>query len=253
MYKMEDIVMEKIESFYEEYEDMFEEYLENARENLKKSNEEYVKLRNEYNKILDENENLTWILETQPEFPYSPNPYLLIDRTYKNYNYIREKHYQNKGSILYLIFYYEKLFGINTENVSKSNMTRMTPELIKEIKQMDEYSNQAIILANHKINTEEQLNEFEKEAYKKLAPLKSERENLWKKHKKARTDDDRKLIEKQIAEISKRITPLAEKIRHCKNIQKRMEKIKKFELHQQLENEKKEFEKEQIKKKQDRF
>ena len=131
-------------------------------------------------------------------------------------------------------------------------MTRMTPELIKEIKQMDEYSNQAIFLANHKINTEEQLNEFEKEAYKKLAPLKSERENLWKKHKKARTDDDRKLIEKQIAEISKRITPLAEEIKHCKNVQKRMEQIKKFELHQKLENEQKQFEKEQEKKKRDR-
>ena len=186
------------------------------------------------------------ILETQPEFPYSPNPYLLINRTYKNYNYIREKHYQNKGSILYLIFYYEKLFGINTENVSKSNMTRMTPELIKEIKQMDEYSNQAIFLANHKINTEEQLNEFEKEAYKKLAPLKSERENLWKKHKRAKTDDDRTLIEKQIAEISKRITPLAEEIKHCKNVQKRMEQIKKFELHQKLEKERKQFEKENL-------
>ena len=29
----------------------------------KKSNEGYIKLRNEYNKILDENKNLTWILE----------------------------------------------------------------------------------------------------------------------------------------------------------------------------------------------
>lgn len=55
--------MEKIESFYKEYEDMFEEYLENSRRYLKDNNEKYAELKNEYNKILEQNENLTWILE----------------------------------------------------------------------------------------------------------------------------------------------------------------------------------------------
>ena len=58
-------------------------------------------------------------------------------------------------TILYLIFHYKKLFGIKTENDLKSNITRITPELIKEIKQMDEYSNQAELLATNNINTEE--------------------------------------------------------------------------------------------------
>lgn len=80
------------------------------------------------------------ILETQPEFPYSPEPYLLIHKTYKNYNKLKERYYQNKGSILYLIFHYEKLFGISIENVLKSNITKMTPELLNEIKKMDEFS-----------------------------------------------------------------------------------------------------------------
>ena len=34
------------------------------------------------------------ILETQPEFPYSPEPYLLIHKTYKSYNKLKEKYYQ---------------------------------------------------------------------------------------------------------------------------------------------------------------
>ena len=55
--------MEKIESFYKEYEDMFEEYLEIVRANLKNTNEKYAQLRNEYHKLLDENENLSCVLE----------------------------------------------------------------------------------------------------------------------------------------------------------------------------------------------
>lgn len=177
------------------------------------------------------------ILETQPRFPYTPNPKSLLDRTFQKYNNIKESHFQNKSSILGLIFHYEKLFGINVENISKSNIIRMTPELLKEIKQMDEYSNQAKFLAKYKINTEQGLFDFKKSAYDKINPLKSERENLWKKHKRAKTEDEKKSIENQIVEISKKITPLAEEIRHCDNIQSRIDKIKIYELHQKLKEE----------------
>ena len=170
------------------------------------------------------------ILETQATFPYYPNPYLLINRAYKSYNNIKEKHNPQKGSILYLMFHYEKLFGIKTKNALKSNVTRITPELIRELKKMDEYSNQAKLLATNNINTEEDLLKFEKSIYEKINPLKSERENLWKKHKKAKTDDEKKDIENQIIDISKKITPLAEQIKCCNNITNRLNKIKYFEL-----------------------
>jgi len=93
----------------------------------------------------------------------------------------------------------------------------MTPELLKEIKQMDEYSNQAKFLAKYKINTEQGLFDFKKSAYDKINPLKSERENLWKKHKRAKTEAEKKSIENQIAEISKKITPLVEEIRQIRD------------------------------------
>ena len=182
------------------------------------------------------------ILETQASFPYSPDPYLLINRTYKSYNNIKEKHYPQKGTILYLIFHYKKLFGIKTENDLKSNITRITPELIREIKKMDEYSNQAKLLTTNNINTEEELLNFEKSIYEKINPLKSKRENLWKKHKKAKTDDEKKDIEKQIIDISKKIFPLAEQIQCCNNITNRLNKIKNFEFKNSLEIE--HFEKE---------
>lgn len=185
------------------------------------------------------------ILETQPLFPYTPNPQSLLNRTFQKYNSIKETNFQNKSSIIGLIFYYEKLFHINVENVSKSIITRMTPELLREIKQMDEYSNQAKFLVKYKINTEQELAHFQKSAYDKINPFKSERENLWKKHKRAKTEDEKKTIENQIAEISKKITPLAEEIKHCDNIQKRIDKIKKYELHQKLEEERQKTEKQE--------
>ena len=99
---------------------------------------------------------------------------------------------------------------------------------------MDEYSNQAKLLVTNNINTEEELLKFEKSIYEKINPLKSERENLWKKHKKAKTDNEKKNIEKQIIDISKNITPLAKQIKCCQNIQNTLKKIKKIEMHKKL-------------------
>lgn len=183
------------------------------------------------------------ILETQPEYPYSPDPYLLASRSYERYNNEKQKHLQFKSSISYLIFHYEKLLGINTEIVSKRNIMKMTPELIQAIKKMDEFSKQVRFVCKNNINTEQELVNYQKSAYAKINPLKSERENLWRKHKKAKTNEEKTSIENQIVEVSKKITPLAEEIRLCDNIFKRLEKIKKLEIHQELEYEKKQLEK----------
>lgn len=125
----------------------------------------------------------------------------------------------------------------------------MTPELISAIKKMDEFSKQVRFVCKNNINTERELLDYQKLAYEKINPLKSERENLWKKLKRAKTEDKKATIESQIVEISKKITPLAEEIRHCSNIELRLEKIKRFELHQKLEDEKNNFEKQIEKKK----
>ncbi len=177
---------------------------------------------------------------------------VLSTRIYENYNKQKEKHYQNKGSIAYLIYQYEKLFGINTKSVLKSDTTRITPELIAEIKKMDEYSNQARFLTRNNINTSQDLLEFEKLAYERVNPLKSKRENLWKKHKRAKTNEEKQAIENEIIEISKQITPLAKEIRLCNNIVQRVDKIRQVQLYEQIEQEKEQFEKEQEKNKKDK-
>ena len=83
-----------------------------------------------------------------------------------------------------------------------------------------------IFVCKNNINTEQELLDYQKSAYEKINPLKSERENLWKKHKRAKTEDEKVTIENQIIEIFKKITPLAEEIKHCNNIELRLERIK---------------------------
>ena len=128
----------------------------------------------------------------------------------------------------------------------------MTPELISAIKKMDEFSKQVRFVCKNNINTEQELLDYQKSTYKKINPLKSERENLWKKLKIAKTDEEKATIESQIVEISKKITPLTEEIKHCNNIELRLEIIKQFELHQKLEEERKQFEKQTEKSKKDK-
>ena len=128
----------------------------------------------------------------------------------------------------------------------------MTPELIQAIKKMDEFSKQVRFVCKNNINTEQELLNYQKSAYGKINPLKSKRENLWKKHKRAKTDEEKTIIENQIVELSKKITPLIEEIKYCNNIELRLERIKQFELHQKLEDERKQAEKEQTKKKKEK-
>lgn len=182
------------------------------------------------------------ILETQPLYGYLPKPYWIITRTRENYEELKAQIYPKKGSLAWLFLHYMKLLHPHTENALKSNSTRMKPELLHAIREMDEFSERARFLCKYNLETDVDVMEFKKVAYQKLSPLKSERENLWRKHKRAKNDDEKKEIEKKIVAISKQITPIAEEIRLCDNILKRAEEIKKRELHQKVEEERKPLE-----------
>jgi len=141
------------------------------------------------------------ILETQTSFPYSPEAYLLINRTRESYEKLNLK----KGSLAWLFLHYMKLLHPNTENTLKSNSTRMTPALLHAIKEMNEFSERVRFLCKYKLETDVDVMEFKKLAYQKLSPLKSERENLWRKHKRAKTDDEKKVIEENMQILLKEI------------------------------------------------
>lgn len=187
------------------------------------------------------------ILETQPEFPYSPDSYLFAYRAYDRYNEWKQNEFQYKGKITYLIFKYDKLFGLGSKDTSKPQIVKITPQLINAIKKMNEFSEQVRFVCKNKLETEQDVIEYKKSDYEKINPLKSERENLWKKHKKAKTDKDKETIENEIIAISKKITPLAEDIRICDNVLERAERMRKYELHIQLLKERQEIDKEKSK------
>lgn len=74
------------------------------------------------------------ILETQPLFPYTPNPQALINRTFQKYNNMKETHFQNKSSILGLIFHYEKFIWHKCRNRLKIEYSKNDSRIIKRIK-----------------------------------------------------------------------------------------------------------------------
>lgn len=183
------------------------------------------------------------ILEEQPLFKHLPQAYLTVNARLDYYNNSKSKLLSNKSIFSDLFLSSEKRFMVGVENALKTNMTKYTPELIREIKQMHEYSKQADFLTKYNIKTEIELNTFEKSIYEKMNPLKSERENLWKKHKRAKTENEKSKIENKIAEISKKIFPLTEDLKYCKQIRERMENYKKENIYQQMIVEKNNVEK----------
>ncbi|MBR2588444.1 MAG: relaxase/mobilization nuclease domain-containing protein [Bacilli bacterium] len=178
------------------------------------------------------------MIETQPNGVYKIVPYILTRAFTQKYKQFKEINVENLGFLGTLLFKGVKVPASLVENAVNSNLRTMTPELIKATKKMDEYSKQARFLAKYKIESEEQLIEFEKNAYKKVKPCKSERENLWRTHKRAKTEDEKQIIEEMIADISKQIIPVDEELRICRCIMKRNKEIRKTELRTQLEKEK---------------
>ena len=77
-------------------------------------------------------------------------------------------------------------------------------------------------------------------------------ENIPSENKEGKQIIAWKNAENEIVEISKQITPITEEIKHCNNIKQRMDKIKQYQLHEQIEQEKAQFEKEQEKNKKGR-
>ncbi len=169
------------------------------------------------------------ILETQPQFKQLPEPYMYANTKITQYNNFRNGYFQNKSILSIFILNTEKVYASNINKAIKYNYIKLSPELIHESKKLDEFSKRVRFLCSNKIETDIDLDKLKKETYEKLAPLKSKRESLWKKHKKAKNNEEKKIIENQIADISKEIYPLSENIKLCEDIFKKMQEFKEKE------------------------
>lgn len=171
------------------------------------------------------------ILEIQSNHLSSPSNYVASIKTF-------QKHYDESHTMSLLELILRLLLFRNNKLLDYTNKTpenvKLTPELINDIKKLDEYSKQANLISKYQIKNTDDIKNLKSKLNNDIAPLLSKRESLWKKHKRAKTESDKIIIENEIVNISKAISPLSEDMKTCQNILDRMEEYEKAELHKQL-------------------
>ena len=75
-------------------------------------------------------------------------------------------------------------------------------------------------MANNKIETKEDLDNFIKTNYEEYKNLMGKRENLWKRYRRAKTEEDKSKILAEINDIQPKIKELRKYDKYCKTIEK---------------------------------
>lgn len=96
----------------------------------------------------------------------------------------------------------------------------------EEIKKMDNYSNSARFLVKHNITTLTEIKEYKSSATIKIVELKGLRENLWRKHKRIKTNEEGQFICSEIQKLAIKIDELNKDIKLCNFIEDNTLKMK---------------------------
>ena len=137
-----------------------------------------------------------------------------------------------------LYFYYcflLKIYPINKKKI-------YSREMQEEIKKMDKISRETRFLCKNNIQNVQELLAYKKLINLNKKELKSQKENLWRKHKKAEDEKEKQNIYTRIQEIQNEIDKLSEEIILIEDIETRVPKIK--ENIEEINNDKKERRKE---------
>lgn len=115
----------------------------------------------------------------------------------------------------------------------------LPPALRIEIDKMNDISKQTRLLVSNKIETQEQLLFYKENLNIDIKDLTTKRENLWKKFKRAKNDNEKLSIRYEIDDITRKLKPKKENLKLCKDIEKRLdivkENVKDFEDEQEIE------------------
>lgn len=138
---------------------------------------------------------------------------------------IFEEYYRNnkhhKG-IYGLYLYYCYLLKVFPQKYPKQYLPY---SIRQDIKKMDLISEQTRFITSHKIETKEDLESFTENNYEKLSILKGQRENLWKRYHRAKTEEDKSKILSEINSIQPTIKELRKIDNYCRAIKERSEAI----------------------------
>ena len=146
---------------------------------------------------------------------FKPLPQRTIFEEYSRSN----KHH--KG-IYGLYLYYCYLLNVFPQKYPKQYLPY---SIRKEVKKLNEYSEQVNFMATNKIETKENLDNFAKTNYEEYKNLIGKRENLWKRYHRAKTEEDKSEILAEINSIQPTIRDLRKYDKYCKDIKTRSESI----------------------------
>lgn len=142
-----------------------------------------------------------------------------------------EEHKKEKAHGIYGLYkYYCYILGVYTKDYPNKILT---PAMRVEVKKLDQISKQTQLLVNHKIETYQQLLFYKDTISQDIKELSSKRENLWRKIKRTKDDNEKVLIRQEIDTLARLLEPKRKEVVLCEGIEKRLgvvkENIKEFE------------------------
>ena len=152
-----------------------------------------------------------------------PEAHTLIGR-YKRKNKTAIRHTQKVKGLRALYLYYCYLLKVIPKQKYPPKYSKAMKE---EIKKMDEFSTSARFLSKYKITTLTEVRKYKTNATTEINELKSKRENLWKRHKQIKTDEEGQFICSEIQKLATKIIELNKNIKLCDFIENRTSMIKK--------------------------
>ena len=149
--------------------------------------------------------------------------YHTLPRRYKrkNKNSIRNKP-KAKG-LRALYYYYCYLLKVFPK---QKYPPKYSKAMQQEIKKMDDYSNSSRFLVKYNITTLTEIKEYKSSAINKIVELKGLRENLWRKRKRIKTDEEGQFICSEIQKLATKIDELNKDIKLCNFIEDNTLKMK---------------------------
>lgn len=146
-----------------------------------------------------------------------PEVHTLMGR-YKRKTKTAIRHKQKAKGLRALYLYYCYLLKVFPKQKYPPKYSKAMKE---EIKKMDEFSNSVRFLSKYKITTLTEVRKYKTNATTEINELKSKRENLWKRHKQIKTDEEGQFICSEIQKLATKINELNENIKLCDFIENR--------------------------------
>ena len=94
-----------------------------------------------------------------------------------------------------------------------------------DLNKMEEISNQTRLLVRENIVTHEQFLFYKEQVNREVQELVGKKHNLWVKHKRVKTEEEKLLIRSQINEITKELKEKRKEVVLCDGIEKRSKDI----------------------------